>query len=686
MISKEEYRLEAKRLDEVESVLGKKLQEVEDKIAGQRIRVNDALKYITSHFSSMDAEEKASASLMLEQEDAEMLGLMDKYTILKRQIDSPYFGRIDFIADDTGDTDKVYVGVSHISNEQDMLKPFVCDWRAPICSMYYDYEKGRAKYTAPLGEIEGDITVKRQYKIKNAALEYLFESDLTIGDDILQQTLSQNVDNKMKNIVATIQKEQNKIIRGELGQTLIVQGVAGSGKTSIALHRVAFLLYKYKNKIHSRDICIISPNKIFSDYISNVLPELGEQNICEITFKEIAFNELRDDIVFEDREDMLDDLIEGNTIRRKQIEKKMSKEFADALIEFLRTQIVAEFDADDIIVGECTIPKERINQLFHERYSTLEIAKRIDYIAEYCADEINFNNEGRGGVFKRLKARLNKMFKNNDLVEIYERFLATQGLVFEFSDKGVVKYEDVAPIMFIKDYFIGLTPDRSVKYLLIDEMQDYSPIHFHIFNKLYRCPKTILGDIYQCFDRDLDQSYLDALAEIYSDDGLLLYMNKSYRSTAEIAKFAQSIMKIEGISNVDRHGEETKVVKCRDKDDMVDELIELVKVGQNKNYSRIALICKNDKQAHKLYDEIQDKVKCVLLDKTNTLIETGVIVTTSAMSKGLEFDEVIIPFADSESYKTLADKKVLYISSTRALHELHVLYFGELSKFIKGNN
>lgn len=685
MITEEEYLSEAKRLVEVEDVLKQKLGVVEEKIGSQRIRVNEALEYITSQFSSMDREEQASTSGMLEQADVELIQLVDKRAILKRQIDSPYFGRIDFVADDTQDVDKVYVGVSHLANEHDLLSPYICDWRAPICSMYYDYEKGRAKYDAPLGEISGEITKKRQYKIKDGAMQFVFDSDLTIGDDILQQTLSQNVDNKMKNIVSTIQKEQNKIIRGDLEQTLIVQGVAGSGKTSIALHRVAFLLYKYKNKINSKDIMIISPNKIFSDYISNVLPELGEQNICEITFKEIAFENLRDDIVFEDREDMLEDLIDGNTQRRREIEQKTSKEFCEALQNYLKTKIVADFEAEDIVVGDCIIPKEKLSELYYERYKNIDVAKRIDYIADFCCDEINFTNEHGGGVFSRLKNKLYKMFKNTDLVGIYEDFLATQNLMFEFAQNGGVRYEDVAPIMFIKDYFVGLTPDRSVKYLLIDEMQDYSPIHFLLFNKIYRCPKTILGDIYQCFDRDLSDDYLQTLKQIYGDNSLLLYMNKSYRSTVEIARFAQSVLGLRGVDNVNRHGAEVEIKKCAGKSEMLDRLHDEIKEGLNKNYSRIAIIAKDDKEAKELYNIFEDKLKCVLLSKQNTLIETGVIFTSSGMSKGLEFDEVIIPNCDEDNYKTAVDKKVLYISATRALHELVVLSSKKPTPFIKEN-
>ena len=382
---------------------------------------------------------------------------------------------------------------------------------------------------------------------------------------------------------------------------------------------------------------------------------------------------------------MLEDLIKGNTHRRHEIEKKTSKEFCDNLQKYLKEKIVAEFEAEDIVVGDCVITKEKLGELYYQRYQDLDVAKRIDYIADFCCDEINFTNEHGGGVYSRLKNRLYKMFKNTNLVEIYEDFLATQNLVFEFSDAGVVKYEDVAPIMFIKDYFVGLTPDKSVKYLLIDEMQDYSPIHFLLFNKIYKCPKTILGDIYQCFDRDLGDDYLQTLKNIYGTNSLLLYMNKAYRSTVEIAHFAQKILGLEGVDNVNRHGTPVEIRKCENKSEMLARLEDEIKEGLNKNYSRIAIIAKDDEEAKELYKIFENKLKCVLLSKQNTLIETGVIFTSSGMSKGLEFDEVIIPNCDEANYKTAVDKKVLYISATRALHELVVLSGKKLTSFIKEN-
>lgn len=205
--------------------------------------------------------------------------MINKRRRLSRILDIPYFGRIDFT--ENGKEDKtlpIYIGV-HSFYDSNSKASLIYDWRAPISGMFYDDEWGEASYISPAGKIEGNISLKRQYRIRKGCMEFMIESSLTVLDDILQKELSSNTDDKMKNIVATIQREQNRIIRNEDASVLIIQGVAGSGKTSIALHRIAYLLYAMKGEISSKDILIYSPNKVFADYISNVLPELGEETV-----------------------------------------------------------------------------------------------------------------------------------------------------------------------------------------------------------------------------------------------------------------------------------------------------------------------------------------------------------------------------------------------------------------------
>ena len=217
---------------------------------------------------------------------------------LLKLIESPYFGRIDFLPEESNQSTPVYLGIYTFSDET-IRANLIYDWRAPVSSMFYDFELGTATYTTPSGKISGEIRLKRQYKIREGRMEYMIENAVNIHDEVLQKELSKSADDKMKNIVATIQRDQNAVIRNETARVMIIQGVAGSGKTSIALHRIAFLLYRFRDEIASKDILIISPNKVFADYISNILPELGEEQIPEMGMEELAADVLENKYRFQ---------------------------------------------------------------------------------------------------------------------------------------------------------------------------------------------------------------------------------------------------------------------------------------------------------------------------------------------------------------------------------------------------
>ena len=289
MLNKEETQKEIDYLKIVSKTLADKLGDLNAKIESYTERTKELSKFISDNFYDMDAQEVASQRNFLENLGLEKVNVFNELFVTEKQAKRPYFGRIDFTEDGTDEKLKLYIGLSFLESPNPS-NPYVIDWRAPISSLYYDYEVGKCKYTSSVDTINGEISLKRQYKVEGDNLIYAFDSNVTINDDILQQALGQNSSSKMKDIVSTIQKEQNEIIRTNDRTNLIVQGIAGSGKTSIALHRIAYLIYK--NKIASKDIVIISPSPLFSDYIANVLPELGEQNVSETTFEEIARTEL----------------------------------------------------------------------------------------------------------------------------------------------------------------------------------------------------------------------------------------------------------------------------------------------------------------------------------------------------------------------------------------------------------
>ena len=283
-------------LEQVSARLSDALQQAEASVRRADREYADTKKYMADHRGEIDPHEMFQNELLLKQTDrtgAFAVEMRDRIAKLK---DSPYFARIDFREEQEEEGQPYYIGRFAFQYENE---PLVFDWRAPISGMFYDCEVGEAGFLAPAGWTAGELTRKRQFKIRNGVMEYALESSANVQDDVLQRELSHTSDEKMKSIISTIQREQNQIIRNEKEGTLIIQGVAGSGKTSIALHRIAFLLYRLKDRLTARNVTILSPNKVFGDYISGVIPELGEEPIYEMSFGELAEIQLEGVIGFE---------------------------------------------------------------------------------------------------------------------------------------------------------------------------------------------------------------------------------------------------------------------------------------------------------------------------------------------------------------------------------------------------
>ena len=666
MINNEELKSEKKYLKGVIGTLDNQLQFLNNSIYDQEKNLRETSQYISSSVYGMDAEEEAVAKQMMEQLQLAIIAFAETKELKERQRQSPYFGRIDFMADDEDVPNAYYIGIAHIGDEKYPL-PLVVDWRAPLSSMYYDYELGQASYHAPQGEISGKILLKRQYKTEGENLVYAFDSSLTIGDEILRAELGKGANAKMKNIVATIQSTQNKIIRAPEGKNLIVQGVAGSGKTSIALHRVAYLLYK--NKIKSSDILIISPSSLFSDYISNVLPELGEANTPKITFDEIAQNELLGIVQFESKSLMLEDIIENkNCARAKAVQEKSSFAFLDALKKYLETRVSVSFVAKDIKVGKAKIKAEEIAALYNEKYQTKTPAVRVEWIADYIVDRLDIALQHQKAVFARVKRILFGMFQNTDVVKIYLDFLKTQKLqpqTVKIGKKMFVGYEEVAGILFVKNFLMGIEIQKHFKHIIIDEMQDYSATAMAVLDIIYPSTKTILGDINQTLERSLDKGYLKRLARLY--DATLANLETTYRSTLQIAKFSQKIIGLRGVKNFNREGED--VVVLDDDKHCAKKLCVNIKALCQKHES-VAIVCQSKKIAQNVFEKIPQDLGFDLIDDASGEVKARRVVMAVAQSKGLEFDAVV--YIGKESKHPII-KNIKYVACTRALHNLVVV-------------
>ncbi|EQJ12274.1 helicase [Clostridioides difficile] len=637
----------------------------------------DAKMYMVKNRGEIDPHEMFQNEQGLKQIDnygAFMVKVRDKINKIK---DSPYFARIDFRLKDMDDESKYYIGRFAFDYEDELI---ILDWRSPIASMFYDYEIGKAGYDAPIGWVDGEITRKRQFKIKNGKLEYALESSINIQDDILQKELSHTSDEKMKSIISTIQKEQNQIIRNDKADTLIIQGVAGSGKTSIALHRIAFLLYRFKDKISANNVIILSPNKVFGDYISNVLPELGEEPLCELSFENIAEVQLDRVINFESEKDPL----EINDAKwSERVRFKSTLDFVKLIDDYIKQMPNKIFIPKDYTFGSFTAKSDWIQSRF-EAYNRYPVKKRLEKVAEdihYKFESDNIMEEDLPKVKSILKS-LNGMLTIKNTLTLYKDFFKQMNIsnMFVMATKKTLEWSDVYPFIYIHAAYEGIQEDKIIRHVVIDEMQDYTPIQYAVINLLFKCKKTILGDFGQLVNPNHTHT-LDDMKQLYND-GELVMLNKSYRSTFEIINFAKKIQDISSLEPIERHGEEPALLKCNNEQDEINKIkIEIEEFKKSDN-ATLGIILKTDNDAKAVYDALREKYSVHLISSESSSFTKGVSITSIKMSKGLEFDEVIVPSVNNKTYYSDYDRSLLYIACTRAMHKLKLTYTGELTQLI----
>lgn len=603
---------------------------------------------------------------------------------LSRQRSTPYFGRIDF--DDGEELGKFYIGLSGLRDEGEIL---VFDWRAPVSSMFYDYDVGPASYEAPMGRIEGQMTLRRQYKITDGKLQYVLDSAIKIDDDILQQELAKNASPHMRNIIATIQKEQNRIIRQDSHTTMVVQGVAGSGKTSVALHKVAYLLYHERGRITSRNLLILSPSQVFSDYISGVLPELGEENVAELSFDRLAENELGELCQYEGRYEQLEYILrhgsDSGDRRMQEIALKGSQQYVQWLQEYVDELLQTNFRPRAWVYGDERFEADMIRDLFYNRFASQPFMVRIDWIIERLVDELETRKGKELGdrPLHSCERTVHRMIACEDVLELYCRFiqwLRTTGRadLDEVIYAEPLRYEDLFPAMLLKFYLRGSRDFSHIRHLVIDEMQDYTQAQYAIINYLFPCPKTILGDITQNLSLCSGVRSLDAFDGQQAE---IVRLCKSFRSTWEIAMFCNAICPAEGFEAVERHGHAPTVTAYSDEQALEAGLVQLLQ--SDHGYGSVAIICKTMDTAEGWYRRLRDRMPIELLGPSSERFTQGLVATTAYMAKGLEFDMVIVPDADDATYRTETDRQSLYVACTRALHRLELLHTGWASELVE---
>ena len=647
---------------------------------------------------------------------------LERVVNYQKMIASPYFARFDF-REEGEDVEKVYIGYHNAMND-DTYEVLVYDWRTPIASLFYNHEVGPASYKAPCGEIEGEVLLKRQYEIEKGKLKFFFDSSIAITDDMLRQTLGQNTSQKMQNIVETIQKEQNKIIRDEENDVLVVQGAAGSGKTSIALHRIAFLLYSQREKgLSHKDVMILSPNSVFGDYIGEVLPELGEKNVECATLEDLFETYFGTYLKMGKKHTQLEAII-SSPYREKiraSIAFKGSKEFMNILDRYtLWLEQEGIVFKDVYYIEEKIITKEELKALFLDNKIGMSIVKRLRRIENILLERIKplekayfkelvekFENDSKNTFDERAEARRLvqeeydkfishiRTFTRLNPLRVYEKLMKKPKLFYQFAEgitlpKGVesilkhtarsleqrnISYEDGAVLLYLKLQLEGESLYPSIKQVLIDEAQDYYPIHYKIFRMIFKNSQyTILGDYCQAIEKSVEPTIYDEVMHILGPKkGLQINLIKSYRSTYEICQFAGKLRggKQEVIP-FERHGEVPLLEGAKDESEMIKQIKERLKAHLEAGYKQIALLCKTKKEAHYLesiFNQIEN-------------MEDKLIISPIYEAKGLEYDAVIVYQANQENYHNAFDKQLLYIGATRALHALSFHYVGEVSPYL----
>lgn len=605
--------------------------------------------------------------------------VINKRKRLTKILAIPYFGRIDFLEKkENSKVMPIYIGI-HTFYDPESRATLIHDWRAPVSSMFYDHELGEAGYRSPSGEIKGEISLKRQYRIRGGKMEFMIESALTVHDDILQKELSSNVDDKMKNIVATIQREQNWIIRNEDIRTLIIQGVAGSGKTSIALHRIAYLLYTFRDSISSKDILIISPNKVFSDYISNVLPELGEETVPETSMEQILSGVLEHKYKYQTYFGLVNELLEKpSSSLIDRIAYKASFGFISELDKFILHIENTYFKAADVkLTKYITIPAPFIEEQYL-RFNRYPIRRRFDAMADYMLDMLKIQYTFTVTTTGRnlLKKEIRLMFAGNNDIQVYKDFFkwTNNPGMFKMRKGHTLEYSDLAPLAYLHLALEGNgnQPFR-VKHLLIDEMQDYSPIQYKVIQKLFPCRKTVLGDAGQSVN-----PYGSSTAETIQKSltaSEIMKLCKSYRSTFEITDFAQKIHPNAELEPVARHGEKPQILQFGSAVEELSGIMGLISTYRKSGYKSLGIICKTEQQAREMADVLKSYANDIsFLSSQSSAFVQGIVITSAHMAKGLEFDEVIIPQTDERNYRSEIDKSMLYVAVTRAMHRLTLTF------------
>ncbi len=765
-----ELQQEQKRVDNVME----RIEEEINRLEGETSRRKDEVVQIRKHFwdevkVNTDTFDDYLETIIGLRQEAQALSVSEnthryaskRLSTLYRMQEIPYFGRIDFIEEGESTEEQIYIGISSLrdASGENFL---IYDWRAPISSIYYDCQPGPAEYESPGGTILGSLEKKWQYLIRGGVLQSMFDTSLTIGDEILQQVLGKHTDKQMHNIVATIQQEQNQIIRHDRGRLLIVHGAAGSGKTSAAMQRIAYLLYKYRDQLNADQIILFSPNTMFSHYVSNVLPELGEENMKQVTFQGYLDHRLSQEFQVEDPYEQLEYVLTAeNTLsyraRIASIRFKASTRFFEAIQSYRQSLESSGMRFKDMIFrGEPIVTAQQIEERFYSQDTSLRFHNRLEKLMDwllkkikevqkverekswvqeeiellsneeyhkahiYLAKKRGFEREAVADyemepealalliVHRQLEPLRKQVraFRFIDFKGIYKQLFADPEqikswidgetpiqwvaicqMTLERLDEDQLLYEDATPFLLLKEIIQGFQSNRAIKHIVVDEAQDYSPFQFEFLRRLFPVARmTVLGDFNQAiFAHASENVDFNTLTSLYGPDKTeLINITRSYRSTKPIIEFTRRLVPNgDQIVPFERDGELPMLKQ-------VDNYVELhsciaakVEEWRNQGLTSIAIICKSAEESLRAFESLSSIDGIKRLKSSSIEYEQGVVVVPSYLSKGIEFDGVIIYDASEHVYGDEGLRRVFYTVCTRAMHQLQLYSVGEPSLFLQ---
>lgn len=769
-VTDQEWKREQQRVDEVIAHIGERIGELEREVGSIKSDAREIREHfwdeVTVNFSNPEDVTETFFSMkqqadVLEERDRSRRHAERSLDKLRRLHQSPYFGRIDFRDGETRETEQVYLGIGSF-RLPDSDTFLIYDWRAPISSLYYDYPPGPAAYETPGGTVEGELLVKRQFLIRNGVIRLLFDTGVTIGDELLQQVLSRSSDAQMKSIVATIQKEQNRIIRNDRSRMLIVQGAAGSGKTSAALQRVAYLLYKHRDNLRADQMVLFSPNPMFNSYVASVLPELGEENMQQATFQEYLERRLGREFELEDPFDQLEYVLTEPDSREREARLAGIRHKSSAAFLAVMKRYVELLEREGMrfrpvkFRGSVIVSAAAIAGKFYSFDPSVKLANRLlllkDWLLEQVAafeirerkapwveDAIQLlDNEAYQRAYVKLRKTVRrsdeafddfdkerellgnmvveehlrpvrkriKALRFADVRAVYRQlyedpdvYAAASGMrqlpdewegiaayTLARIDEGRLPYEDITPYLFLNERMKGFRTNTAIRYVLIDEAQDYSPFQLEFLKWLFpRARMTALGDPNQSIYAGTSAlQHTDPLTGLYGEEHTeRIVLHRSYRSTMPIVEFTRGMVQGgEAIVPFERPGDKPVVERIGSRDELHEAIAARIRMLEKEGYESIAVICKTAEESAAAHRALQERVEARLVTKSTPTFERGIQVIPAYMAKGVEFDAVLLYDGSAETYGRESERKLLYTACTRAMHLLHIYTMGDPSPFI----